>query len=122
MGKYCSITIAFVIILGGYFFMYEQKNTNKDMDAGGLQIYLTNSQQLQVNQHGSLLFTGNDIEEYKWEEQEIVFKTDFLKGRESNCFDKECIDYLLSSGSKLLGAKSTDMFEIILPKIPSNYI
>lgn len=96
--------------------MKERETTNNilDFDASSLQVYITTAQELKDNQHGRLLFNGNDIKEYKWKTQELVFKPEFLKGKESNSFDTQSQEYLLSKGSKLLGAKSTDMFELVL--------
>lgn len=61
----------------------------------------------------AILFTGDDIKEYNWEKQEIIFKSEFLKTRDYK-YKPDSIDNLISGGSKLLKTKSTDRFVIFL--------
>lgn len=106
--------ILFLFVLGSVVFISLRNSNN--IDASDLKVYLTNEEDLQDGILGSdsrLLFTGDDIKEYNWENHEIIFNPEFLK--------KINIDYTVdinekffSEGSKILEAKYTDRFLLFL--------
>lgn len=104
-----------VFILGCSIFICLQYYLNS-FKASDLKIYSIDGRKSIPNNPKScdtLLFTGDDIKEYHWQKHEIIFKSEFLKKRDYQ-YNPDSIDNLISGGSKLLKAKSTDRFVIFL--------
>lgn len=108
--KFIAISISFLLIGGILVLMFNKSTTSNDNSDIGLVVYLSKKDSTEQ----TVLFTENDIKEFHWKKQEIIFKEKFLNEKLSEKVNEsEDKEYNLG-GSKILLAKYKDRFSLTL--------